>query len=196
MYQIQKDYRDNDTLRHSFNELAGKTFGLNFEDWYQNGFWGYQYSKKISNAGKNQLEKVTMDNAAAWNQLQNVMNKNVFHGKFDMQNNNGLILFYVTKFMQESVFYHKTTDTYIIADLEGETLFIHNIVSNTIKEIETVIELFGKDIHEVILGFVPKETSGYMVTELSNNDCTLFIKGESMNLIETEKLRIPSLSHA
>ncbi len=33
MYKIVKNYRDNDALRHSFNELAEKTFGLNFEDW-------------------------------------------------------------------------------------------------------------------------------------------------------------------
>lgn len=39
-----KDYRDNAALRHSFNKLAEKTFGLNFEDWYQNGFWGDDYN--------------------------------------------------------------------------------------------------------------------------------------------------------
>lgn len=42
--QIVKNYRDNVALRHSFNELAEKTFGLNFEGWYQNGFWGDHYN--------------------------------------------------------------------------------------------------------------------------------------------------------
>ena len=40
MYQVEKDYRNNDSLRKSFNELVEKTFGFNFENWYQNGFWG------------------------------------------------------------------------------------------------------------------------------------------------------------
>lgn len=44
MLEVINSYRNNDTLRHSFNELAGKTFGLNFEDWYQNGFWGDNYN--------------------------------------------------------------------------------------------------------------------------------------------------------
>ena len=44
MYKIVKDYRDNAVLRHSFNELAKKTFGLDFEDWYQNGFWNDHYN--------------------------------------------------------------------------------------------------------------------------------------------------------
>ena len=34
------DYRHNPALRASLNTLAEKTFGINFESWHQNGFWG------------------------------------------------------------------------------------------------------------------------------------------------------------
>ncbi len=41
---IEINYRDNESLRYSFNELAGKVFGgLNFEGWYRNGFWKDNY---------------------------------------------------------------------------------------------------------------------------------------------------------
>ncbi|SDB44600.1 GNAT family N-acetyltransferase [Butyrivibrio sp. INlla16] len=40
---IEKNYRNNDVLRASFNRLSEKTFGLNFENWYQNGFWKDNY---------------------------------------------------------------------------------------------------------------------------------------------------------
>lgn len=43
MIQIVKHYRSDEALRRSFNALAGETFGLNFENWYQNGFWGDAY---------------------------------------------------------------------------------------------------------------------------------------------------------
>ena len=36
-------YRDDKALRDSFNQLAEQTFGLNFEGWYQNGFWKENY---------------------------------------------------------------------------------------------------------------------------------------------------------
>lgn len=37
-------YRNDQMLRDSFNQLAEQTFdGLNFEGWYQNGFWGDNY---------------------------------------------------------------------------------------------------------------------------------------------------------
>lgn len=285
---IIKNYRSNVTLRHSFNELAQKTFGLDFEDWYQNGFWGdnycpysividgkvaanvsvsrtdlhihgqlkhflqlgtvmtdtpyrnqglirrimkeiqedfaakangvylfandtvldfypkfgfhpsfeYQYSKPAYYMEENRFEKIIMDRPAAWAALLDVMHHNIFHGTFDMVNNYELIMFYVTKFMQENVFYHKGTETYVIAELDGKELFIHNVFSKTLDDLDAVIELFGNRANQVILGFVPADTKGYTVEQFREKDCTLFIKGEAMSLIETEKLRIPSLSHA
>ncbi len=40
---IIKNYRSNDALRASFNALAESTFGLNFENWYQMGYWSDNY---------------------------------------------------------------------------------------------------------------------------------------------------------
>ena len=41
--KIAKNIRDDTALRESFNSLAEKTFGLNFEGWYQNGYWKDNY---------------------------------------------------------------------------------------------------------------------------------------------------------
>nr|WP_263328280.1 GNAT family N-acetyltransferase [Neobacillus sp. Marseille-Q6967] len=38
-----KGYKDNAQLRKSFNELAESVFGIEFETWYQNGFWTEKY---------------------------------------------------------------------------------------------------------------------------------------------------------
>lgn len=43
-YILVKNYKDNEQLRKSLNELAGATFGgLNFENWYQSGYWKDKY---------------------------------------------------------------------------------------------------------------------------------------------------------
>lgn len=288
MSEIIKNYRDNDLLRHSFNELAAKTFGLDFEDWYQNGFWSdnyipyslvkdgrvvanvsvnrtdmafagvvkhflqlgtvmtdeayrnqgfireimkqinddylgkadgiylfandsvldfypkfgfqqskeYQYSREITNTGACQFEPLLMNSPARWKLLEDAMETNIFHGRFDMIQNNGLILFYVTKYMQENVYYHGPSDTYVIADTDGKNLFLHNVFSGTLTELDQVIELFGKGIRHVTLGFVPMDPEKYEVTEVHEEDCTLFIKGSALKIMEQERLRIPSLSHA
>ncbi len=287
-YEIRKDDRGDDGLRRSFNELAGKTFGLSFEDWYRNGFWGdayqpysvivdgkvaanvsvnrtdfvldgrvryflqlgtvmteetyrnrglirklmeridedyrnkaegiylfandsvlefypkfgfkksaeYQYRKKVSNRGTSRMEKVIMDGPDAWRRLEEAMGNTVFCGRFDMVDNPGLVMFYVTKFMQENVYYHKETDTYAIADIEGGKLFLHNIFSGKLREAGEAAALFGEDIKEIVLGFTPVETEGYEAEEFREEDCTCFVKGEALDMIEAEKLRIPSLAHA
>ena len=42
-YSIQKAYQGEDALRESYNRLAGKVFGLDFEDWYRGGYWKENY---------------------------------------------------------------------------------------------------------------------------------------------------------
>ncbi|MDE7209887.1 MAG: GNAT family N-acetyltransferase [Lachnospiraceae bacterium] len=288
MYEIKKDYRDNAALRKSFNELAGQTFGLHFEDWYQNGLWNdnyipysavkdgevianvsvnktdmvfdgsvrhflqlgtvmtretcrrqglireimeaidadycgkadgfylfandsvlefypkfgfkkateYQYSKKLSNTGECLFEKIPMYTAQDWGALASAMERNVFRGRLDMVNNKELILFYVTKYMQENVYYHKESDTYVIAELENGKLFLHNVFSGTLGGLDEVTALFGWHINEVMLGFVPQREENCVKKELHEEDCTFFVRGGGLRIFGEEKLRIPSLSHA
>lgn len=56
-----KDYKNNNNLRASFNDLANTTFGINFESWYEHGYWTSKYipysfvkdNKIIANASVN-----------------------------------------------------------------------------------------------------------------------------------------------
>ena len=45
-------------------------------------------------------------------------------------------------------------------------------------------------------GFAPVEKEKYLVTRNCEEDCTFFIKGAGMKVVEEEKLRIPSLAQA
>ncbi len=42
-YLYESKYRDNDNLRRSFNDLANRIFDIDFEAWYQEGYWGDSY---------------------------------------------------------------------------------------------------------------------------------------------------------
>lgn len=63
---FQKGYQDIESLRHSFNELALHTFGIEFETWYQHGFWTEKYQpysfiaqgKVVANVSVNLLDLV------------------------------------------------------------------------------------------------------------------------------------------
>ncbi|PJJ26862.1 GNAT family N-acetyltransferase [Lacrimispora celerecrescens] len=60
-YIFTNSIKEDDALRHSYNSLAEKTFGLSFEDFYQNGYWTDKYipysliddGKVIANASVN-----------------------------------------------------------------------------------------------------------------------------------------------
>lgn len=64
--EIIKNYRNNKQLRDSFNALAEATFGLNFENWYQMGYWGDNYNpysivmdgKIVANVSLNRTDMV------------------------------------------------------------------------------------------------------------------------------------------
>lgn len=64
--QLVKAYRDNEMLRKSFNGLASEIFGIDFEVWYQNGFWTDKYepisfidnNKVVANASVNKIDLV------------------------------------------------------------------------------------------------------------------------------------------
>ncbi|MBF2489171.1 GNAT family N-acetyltransferase [Listeria marthii] len=42
-YEMMSDYKDNKLYRDSFNRLAESTFDINFEEWFNKGFWNDKY---------------------------------------------------------------------------------------------------------------------------------------------------------
>lgn len=290
---VIKNYKDNDALRKSFNELAMKTFDISFEDWYQNGYWGenynpysivvdgkivsnvsvnhmsffwngerkffiqlgtvmtnesyrnrgfikqimdeierdyqqktegfflfandsvldfypkfgfqkskeFQYVREISTTEKSvtdqmTIEQIPMQDKTAWTLLEKAIQKSIPHSSFEMAYNSELILFYVTKYMQENVYYHKEQDAYVIAEIEDNSLLLHNIFSPVPVEIGQIVESFGNGIQQVRLGFTPMDCEGYTRVPLKEDDCTLFLKGKEFERFTQDGLMFPTLAHA
>ena len=87
--EIRHAYRDSKELRDSFNELADKVFGLNFEGWYQNGFWKDAYDpysviedgKVVSNISVNRCDMNYKGKIVHLIQLGTVMTDPDYRGK-------------------------------------------------------------------------------------------------------------------
>lgn len=58
-YGYIKDFKDNITYRKSYNELTQKTYGFDFEQWYQNGYWGSNYIPYSLLAGENIVANIS-----------------------------------------------------------------------------------------------------------------------------------------
>lgn len=283
-----KNYRDNDKFRSSFNELAGKTFGLNFEDWYQNRYWThkynpysmiengkvianvsvnlcdylwkgkrwkfiqlgtvmtdeeyrnrglirqlmgeidkdyseivdgiflfandevldfypkfgfqrsgeYEYVKNVMNTQECSIEKVAMKSKEQWDMLEKRINNCAAYSAFEPVGYSELFMFYITKFMQDTVYYCKDQDAYVIAEIEESQLILHGVFARQECNLDKIIAAFGKEIKKVRLTFAPIKKEGYEVLPYRAEDCTLFIKGESFEDFMTDRVRFPELAHA
>lgn len=285
-YTYITDYKNNDKLRKSFNELTERTFCFNFVKWYSNGFWGekyiphslvdgekvianvsvnlmdfdmdgtekhyiqigtvmtdedyrgqglsrylmqkvideykdkvdgiylfgsdsvvnfypkfgfvksteYQYSKNIYSINNvKKIKHVDMSDKINWKDFFNALKNSISNDRFTM-NNLGLVAFWTIG--SGSVYYLAEEDTYIIADVKEENLFIYQIIASHKVNLETVISSFGSELKKVTLGFTPYDGNGYTVEELHKEDCTLFILGKDLEKIKNKKLMFPILSHA
>jgi predicted GNAT family N-acyltransferase len=60
-YVFTNEVRNNSSIRQSFNELAKKTFGIDFEDWYQNGFWEEDYIPYVLMDGDTVVSNISVN---------------------------------------------------------------------------------------------------------------------------------------
>lgn len=87
--EIRHAYRNDKKLRDSFNELAGKVFGLSFEGWYQSGFWKDEYDpysviedgKVVSNISVNRCDMNYKGKTVHLIQLGTVMTDPDYRGR-------------------------------------------------------------------------------------------------------------------
>lgn len=60
-YLITNEIKENNKFRNSFNTLATNTFGIDFEPWYQSGFWQEKYIPYAIIEGETVIANVSMN---------------------------------------------------------------------------------------------------------------------------------------
>ncbi|MDZ5254075.1 GNAT family N-acetyltransferase [Clostridium sp. LIBA-8841] len=101
-YLYKVDYKGNEILRNSFNELAEKTFGINFEKWYKEGYWSESYipyslvynNKVVANVSVSIMDVMIQGNEKRYIQIGTVMTDEEFRNK-------GLSRFLMEKIIEE-----------------------------------------------------------------------------------------------
>ena len=287
-FTIRKNYRNDDCLRSSFNRLAEKTFNLNFENWYQNGFWNddynpysvvmdgnvvsnvsvnridmmwggekkrliqlgtvmtseeyrgrglirtlmeeierdysgkcdgmflfandsvldlyprfglqkadeYQYGKTVSNTSERSVINISMREKHNREVVMEAIRHNRSFYGFDMTDNIGLYMFYLSQFMEDNVYYSEKLKAYIAAQEDDDELFLHAVFAANPISLDEAIRAFGKSVRKVKLGFVPDKKEQYECSLLKEEDTTLFVKGKVLESFSDRKLLFPMLSRA
>ncbi len=154
----------------------------------------HTYSKKASIEGPCKMVPVDMKSKENLDKLLEIVKESASQYRFQMRDNEGLLGFYVMD--SEEVYQLGSEEIYVVAEVDGEKLFIQDIISREKVALEKVVSGFGSDIKEVQLGFAPFEEDGYTLKEHKEEDCTFFIIGEDLEQVEARKLMFPVLSRA
>ena len=289
-YGYVVNFKDNDELRNSFNKLTKKTYGFDFEEWYQNGYWQdryipyalldgnniisnisvnvinffirgekkryiqigtvmtdkeyrnqglnrflmekvleewkdrcdliylfandnvldfypkfgfvsvpeYQHSKEIlaDNPSSN-VTKLNMSDEKDKNFLINTINGSLYFSQLAMYDNASLVMFYCTSFMKHSVYYIKALDAIVIAEFNDNILYLNDVFCRRDVLLDDIIAaMVNKEINKVVLGFTPKDTTSFDEILLKEEDTTLFVMEDKLEIFNNRKIMFPVLSHA
>lgn len=88
-YVYKSNYKEDVTLRNSFNSLTEKTYGFNFKQWYEDGYWGEKYipyslldgDKVVSNVSVNIMDFFILGEKKKYVQIGTVMTDEEYRGQ-------------------------------------------------------------------------------------------------------------------
>lgn len=114
-----------------------------------------------------------------------------------MLNNYGLLMFYCSSFMNDCIYYLEDIDAIVIANFDDETMICFDIFCDEDKSMDEIIAASAdENCKNIILGFTPKDVSGYIVKPIDEDDSTLYILENKENIFAKRKVMFPLLSHA
>ena len=153
-----KDYKNNNIFRKSLNTLAKETFGLDFEEWYQAGFWGETYTPY----------SIVQDNAIIANASANTVEL-TFDGKLMKAVMIGTVM---TDKAHRGKGYSAQLIHRIIDEYRGKTDFIYLFANNSVLDF---YPKFGFSLREerqcfAQLNGVARKDSIARALNISNND--------------------------
>lgn len=158
----------------------------------------YQYAKAIPpNKADMTALRLDMDEPKNRELLFHLADNTCCLSKLVALHNTALVMFYATSFMKDSFYYIRELDAAVLAEYNGNTLYLNDIFSRRNTTIDDVISAMRKPATDkVILGFTPIDTNGYHCTPYVMDDTTLFVRLKGKSIFDENKLMLPIVSHA
>lgn len=173
-YNYVYDYKDFDLLRKSFNSLTQETYGFDFEQWYQNGYWKNRYipyslvddNKIVSNISVNVIDFLINDDIMTCVQIGTVMTSKDYRKK-------GLNRFLMEKVLDE--WKDKCDLLYLFAN-NSVLEFYPKFGFETVSEYQHSIEIQSENtqIEATRINMSLQENRDFLLTKINNT--TLFSK--------------------
>lgn len=120
------------------------------------------------------------------------------YSAFSMERNPGLLMFYCTQFLRDSVWYVEEADAAVVARMEGESLLCWDVFGGGGMPLPRLLSAAaGGKPCRCTLGFTPRpEAAACGFQTRRAEDETLFVRGPDRGLLEERPVQFPLLSHA
>lgn len=114
---------------------------------------------------------------------------------FRTYENLGLYQFHLAADLANSVYYLPELNGYILANYKDGVLSLHQTISSKPIDMERLSASFEEEISEIRFGYTPVHKEKY-IAYIEKPECTLFVIGPTLERVEIEKMRFPTISHA
>jgi GNAT superfamily N-acetyltransferase len=145
------------------------------------------------------VRKLAMNNEADVAILQDCYLKCNPFSELPMINNWGLLMFYCSAFMKDSVYYIQDYDAVVIALQEDNALTVFDIFAECKVSLSDVLGVIAKALSctgKVRLGFALKGTDDNNLSMIQEEDTTMFVLESKENIFMDNRLMMPLLSRA
>lgn len=114
---------------------------------------------------------------------------------FSLEHNPGLLLYYCSGPMRQSVYYVDEYGAAAVAEYDGETLYLHDVFCGPDVPLKDLLTALARpETTKAVLGFTPRDGAACSVRPLREPDATLMVLGGKEDLFQGRQLRLPLLS--
>lgn len=155
----------------------------------------YRFRLALPNGGAGGAVNVPMQTPSDWQRFLAEKNKRRECGVLQMQTDD-LLMFYLTQFMRDNVFYIPADDAYAVARVCEDTLILYGVYSSGTVGMKRICEAFGPQIRSVSFAFPPEESAEFSRAEWKEGGTTFFVQGTRLERDMETIGSFPELVHA
>jgi len=155
----------------------------------------YRFCADISHSSDSCAEPVSMKTMQDWLNFLKEKDQRFSNGILQLDTD-GLMMFYLTQFMQNNVYFVKILDAYVIAEKDNNSLILYDVFSKRPVDITFVCNSFGNSVNKVEFAFIPQEMARLKRHEHKKADTTFFVHGNNLMKDMDTILSIPEIVHA
>ena len=156
----------------------------------------HQYSLPVQKSGE-PVRKLNMDDPADKTRLVNTYLKSSNpYSALPMLGNTGLLMFYCGQFLKGQVYEIPAMGAVAVAAHDGSRMLVNDVFGGSAPLRETLNALATEETKTAVLGFTPTDAGDMVVGPRVEEDTTMFVTGELVDLLNQNLAMFPLLSHA